>query len=1794
MKRSLTVAAKRLCLSLVVAALVVHRSAADEQPPPTPSVSYTRDALPILQARCHGCHQPAKASGGYVMTSADGLRRGGESAEPAVVPGQPDASRLLRQITPVDGKAAMPPEGPPLREAEIDLLRRWIAAGAVDDSPAQSGPSFDAAHPPVYRQLPVVTSIDFSPDGGLIAVAGFHETLLYEAPPLDLPAAEGSPNGDQAGVVASSHPVARLIGLSPRIESISFSPDGKRLAITGGTPARMGEVQIWNVATRELELSVPMTFDSVYGVSWSPDGKALAFGCTDKAVRAIDSATGAQILYQGAHNDWVLDTVFSADGTHLASVGRDATAKLIEKPTQRFVDNITSITPGALRGGINAVARHPQRDEIVFGGADGTPKIYRMHRTTKREIGDDANLLCVLPAMPGRVFDVDWSVDGRVIVAGSSLDGKGTVYAYRIDPAFEPPKEIHDLLVKPTHQRNAAEIAKLEEYFKATVATTSATTIETGGVYAVAVRHDGRLIAAAGGDGYLRLLDPESGKVVRQFAAAPIETGPTEAPPTETPPIATAPRENAADSASEVAAAAGEGSQKVNFIQDVAPILSRSGCNAGTCHGAQDGKNGFKLSLRGYDPLFDVRALADDLASRRINLAAPDQSLMLLKPTARVPHAGGQALRPDSDYYRIVKAWIESGAPLDQNVPRVQGIAVEPVNPILQTIGERQQMRVVATYTDGSTRDVTREAFVESGNSEVVRTVDNSPGMMEVLRRGEAPVLVRYEGAYAATTITAIGDRSGFAWEEPPANNPIDQFVHAKLARTKTSSGPLCDDYAFVRRVTLDLTGLPPTPDEIEAFVSDRRDSRWKRDRLIDRLIGSPAFVEHWTNKWADLLQVNGKFLGRSGASAFREWIRQQTAANVPYDAFARAIITAKGSNKDQPAASYFKILRDPEPTMENTTHLFLATRFNCNKCHDHPFERWTQDQYYELAAYFAQVGLERDPASGDQSIAGTDVEAARPVYEVVLDRAEGEVVHKRTGQQAPPAFPFASAHKCGDDATRREQLAAWITSPENPYFAMSYVNRLWAYLTGRGVIDPIDDIRAGNPASDPELLAWLTQEFIDSGFDRQHILRTICRSRTYQLAIDSDQYNADDVVNYSHARPRRLPAEVLYDAIHLVTGAPSAFPDLPPGTRAASLPDVGIQLPDGFLNSLGRPARESACECERTNELQMGPIMALVNGPTVSQAINHPQGALNGMVNEIADDAELVRKLFFRILSRPASDGEVAEAVDVFHSLDQEHKKLIDDAAKTEAELAPIEAQREQQRLERLAATERELQEHIAAIAPERNLLEQRRQQSIAQAEQELAAHKGALLQKLPDWIQERKKDPAWIPLDVRQLASAQGAQLVVEKDRSLRADGPLNRKETYTLTAPVDLAKIAAIRIEALNGETLPQKGPGRNDDGNFVLTELSAEYAQLPAVESLLACWEFSAGPDDGRPQSGEDEWHPVDATQATQDEGRLLLSHPERKAQLALERTLPAGPMALQITARLNAQATLRLRWKSIAAPAGAEPSDDPRGAVEEPAPLGDGPWRTYRLYFRPETDVASLYLEIEGGGDGPVAIDSMQLLQGTPPEFRALALQNALADFSQPGYPVASAIDGSLAENDNGWGVSPQAGQRHWATFEVKPNEALQGRGLLRVKLIQNFFSGKHALGRFRVSTVYAPHPVGLALPQDLTDLIALEENQRTAEQQAALREHYVQHDAAHIEAQARLEGAKVPVPPDARQQQLEQRVTLLKAPLPIDSRLVRMRRAVELSQSQLQSRRLVAAQDVAWALINSPEFLYNH
>ena len=1705
--------------TLVAATLLVPTAFADDaaektaaSEPAAKMISYDADVLPIFRKACLGCHQSGKRMGEYLMTDFAALMRGGETGQAAIVAGDPDASYLIQQITPHDGKAEMPKAPwPALLPVEVETIRTWISQGAVNDSPTDLGPTFDAENPPVYINAPVVTSVAVSPDSKWIAAAGHHEVILIDAA-----------TGETAG---------RLVGMSPRINTVRFSPDSTRLAVAAGTPAELGELQVWDVASRELKLSVPVGSDTLSGARWSPDGTRIAFGSVN-IVRAVNAETGEEVLFQGAHEDWVIDTAFTSDGSHVVSVARDMTCKLTEVATQRFIDNVTSITPGALSGGLNSIAAHHERNEILVGGADGVAKVYRVFRETARKIGDDANLVRALPPLNGRIFSVAISPDGSLIAAAATIEETSEVRVWKYNFGGGTPDDIKPLLGKKPEELNDEQKAKLAEYRKVEAAQVWQYSSDSAALYAISFAADHSLVVAGSGGNLLKF-DPagtlaatwpvvpkvadevDASKVVATpavdsrfdaaawssdtaraaklqtqepaidaAAIASIEVLPNEIKldhplayaqiivtatmadgskvdvtrrvQAELPPFVVAdlrmlvrPIGNGAASATirlgqhaatvAITAAGISDQPSVDFVRDVNPVLSRLGCNQGSCHGAQAGKNGFKLSLRGYDPIFDIRALTDDHAARRINPAAPDDSLMLRKPLGLSPHQGGTLMSAGDPYHTVLRDWIAAGSGLDLSTPRVTRIEVSPHDPVVTALGSKQQVRVVAHYADGASRDVTHEAFVTSGNAEVA-DVDGA-AMLTAVRRGEAPILARYEGAYAATTLTVMGQRDGFQWQQPETWSRIDELVATKWERMKVLPSGLSTDEEFLRRVYLDLTGLPPTADQTRAFMADETPTREKRAAVIDQLLASEDYIVFWTNKWADLLQVNRKFLGPEGSAEYRKWIREAIASNKPYDQFAREILTATGSNKANPPASYFKVLRDPAEIMENTTHLFLGIRFNCNKCHDHPFERWTQDQYYETAAFFAQTKLKKAAESGDANIGGTAVEGAKPLYEEVFDAGSGEIKHDRTGKEVAPAFPFEVPHTKPESATRRQELAAWITEKENPYFARSYVNRLWAYLLGIGLIDPIDDIRAGNPPTNPELLDHLTDSFVQSGFDVRQILREICNSRTYQLSVVPNPWNEDDTLNYARAMPRRLPAEVLFDTIHFVTGSITEIPGVPKGTRAAALPDVGFATADGFLQNLGQPVRESACECERSSELQLGPVMALVSGPTIGRAIADTGNALTQLVGKLEDDSKLVEEIFLRILGRRPSEAEQSTFNDFRQAIAEDHEMLTASLAEREAWWKEELAKREATRTAALAAAEAELVARIETLRPETERLEAERAARIKAAEEKLAATRQA---RLDHWanLTPSKDDVEWFPLVPTEMKATSGDTFRVLEDRSIMVTGKAE-KGVYELSFDTALANITGLRLEALTDDSLKGKGPGLADNGNFVVTEFEVVQAEL------------------------------------------------------------------------------------------------------------------------------------------------------AKPAEQKPVAFARAIADFSQANFAPEQSINGNKGDQQ-GWAVSASTGQPHWVVYQAKEPIAGGENNRITIRIHQFHNAPMHRLGRFRISATVAKNeslPLGIAEP--LQAILRTPADQRTDAIKESLA-GYVQSVDPQIAADsAALATARTPVPKDPSIVAIEQKIAKFKVVTPTDQTLERLRTDVAQSTKQLSEERLTAAEDLTWALINSPAFLFN-
>ncbi len=671
---------------------------------------------------------------------------------------------------------------------------------------------------------------------------------------------------------------------------------------------------------------------------------------------------------------------------------------------------------------------------------------------------------------------------------------------------------------------------------------------------------------------------------------------------------------------------------KIEFAEQVLPILYKAGCNGGACHASQHGKGGFILSVMGYDPPADRNAIVRDRMQRRVNLLNPADSLFLKKPTMNVPHGGGRRLLVGSTDYDILASWIAGGAPEPRaDARKLARLIVTPATRVGQP-GMKQQLQVQALYSDGKTRDVTAWARFDSMDEAVLNVT--SAGLVTAIGRGQAPVMVRYEGqAEISTVVVPFADAVDLAgWQ---SSNFVDELASAKFKELGIAPSPLCDDAAFLRRAFFDAIGAQPTVEEATAFL-DSTDPD-KRKKLVDRLLGFSGETAHdsyndryaalWTLKWADLIRNNSTVLGESGMWALHNWLRESFRTNKPMDEFVRELVTAKGSIFSNGPANYYRIANNPSDLAEATAQLFLGVRLQCAKCHHHPFEKYSQGDYYSFAAFFSRVGTK---GSSEFGVFGGET--------VVVVRNGGEVTHPRTGQVMKP-MPL-DGEPVDDSLDRRVALAQWLTSPGNEMFARNIVNRYVGYLLGRGLVEPIDDMRSTNAPTNVALMQALARDFRDSHFNVKHLMRTIMHSRLYQLDSQPTFGNAGDSRFYSHFKVKRISAEPLLDAIDYATGSPTKFPNLPLGTRATELPDSNYKHP--FLVTFGKPKRASVCECERTPDENLAQALHTLNGDVLATKIADGKGRIAQLLDSKRPHDEIVTELYLASLSRRPTPAEI------------------------------------------------------------------------------------------------------------------------------------------------------------------------------------------------------------------------------------------------------------------------------------------------------------------------------------------------------------------------------------------------------------------------------------------------------------------------------------------------------------------------------------------------------------------------
>ena len=658
----------------------------------------------------------------------------------------------------------------------------------------------------------------------------------------------------------------------------------------------------------------------------------------------------------------------------------------------------------------------------------------------------------------------------------------------------------------------------------------------------------------------------------------------------------------------------------ISFQLDVMPVFMKAGCNTGSCHGAARGKDGFRLSLFGFDPDGDYHRLTREISDRRINLAVPEECLMISKATGQVPHTGGKRFSTESEYCQTLLRWLAARAPRDPGeVPKVESIEIYPRGAVLNRVGATQRVTVRAFYADGTDRDVTSLAFFMS-NNENSATITQE-GLVTAGKRGEAFIMARFDTHTVGTPFIVLTEGLEFTWNETPEYNYIDMLMHNKFRKLRIHPSEICSDEQFLRRASLDITGTLPTVEQYHSFM-ESTDSD-KRNKLVEELLDRKEFVEIWVMKWAELLQIrSSNAVSYKSMLLYYNWLQDKIANNVPMDQMVQELLAAKGGTFANAATNYYQNETDTLKVAENVAQVFMGIRIQCAQCHNHPFDRWTMDDYYSFAAFFSQIGRK-----------GTE----DPREKIVFNSGSGEVKHPVGGRVMPPKFLGGEMPDIGGK-DRREVMAQWLASADNPYFSRNLANIVWAHFFGRGIVDEVDDVRISNPAVNPELLEALADRFTDYQYDFKKFVRDICTSRTYQLSTQTNATNESDTRNFSHAALRRVRAEVLLDTISQVTRTKNKFRGLPMGARA-------VQIADGntstyFLTTFGRARRESVCSCEVKMEPNLSQALHLLNGETLHSKIQQGK-VVEQLLAENKTPESIIDDLYLRCLTRKPTDKE-------------------------------------------------------------------------------------------------------------------------------------------------------------------------------------------------------------------------------------------------------------------------------------------------------------------------------------------------------------------------------------------------------------------------------------------------------------------------------------------------------------------------------------------------------------------------
>ena len=681
----------------------------------------------------------------------------------------------------------------------------------------------------------------------------------------------------------------------------------------------------------------------------------------------------------------------------------------------------------------------------------------------------------------------------------------------------------------------------------------------------------------------------------------------------------------------------------VSFKLDVMPVFMRANCNTGSCHGSARGQDGFMLSLFGYDPEGDHYRITREQPSRRINLALPESSMLVQKAIEVVPHTGGKLFDAKSKHYEVLVQWLKDGAPKDPaDIAKPVSIEILPKKALLEGIGSNQQMTVIARYSDGTDRDVTPLTVFQS-NNDVSAAVDEH-GLVTAGKRGEAFVMARFNVFTVGADFVVIPENLDYERPKLPESNYIDALVNEKLHKLRILPSEICSDEVFARRVTLDVTGTLPAPERLRAFLADK--SPEKRAKLVDELLDHKEFTETWVMKFAELLQIrtnDNNGVSYKATLLYFNWLKDRIANNIPMDEIVQELLSSTGGTFGKPATNFYQIERDALKLTENVAQVFMGMRLQCAQCHNHPFDRWTQDDYYSFASFFTQVGRKR---------------AADPRESIIYNRRSGETNHPIRKAPMPPKFLGGDAPEIRSGSDRREILAGWLASPDNPFFARNLANLVWAHFFGQGIIEPVDDVRVSNPASNPELLTELAKRFTEYKYDFKRLVRDVCNSRTYQRSSRANPTNESDLRNFARSKLRRLRAEILLDAISQVTEVKNKFQGLPLGARAVQIADGRVT--NYFLTTFGRATRETVCSCEVKMEPNLSQALHLLNGDVINRRITQGQ-VVKKLLGDGKTHAQIIEELYARCLSRPPTEKESANLLAAVNGEENKQTALED-----------------------------------------------------------------------------------------------------------------------------------------------------------------------------------------------------------------------------------------------------------------------------------------------------------------------------------------------------------------------------------------------------------------------------------------------------------------------------------------------------------------------------------------------------